>query len=74
MAKMKYKSLQEAIKAGCEGARNKELENIMAGLYAYGRDETDRLVKEAVKQNKKLVFYYASDDDLLCDVLSYKFV
>lgn len=74
MAKMKYTSLQEALKAGSEGARDEELENIMAGVYAFGREETDRLIKEAAKRNKKLVFYYASELDLESDVLSYKFV
>lgn len=47
--------------------------DITAGYSFYGVDRVLELVAEAEQQNKKLVFFYASDEDQQIDKLSYKF-
>lgn len=46
---------------------------ITGGLCFYGFDRVLELVAEAESKEKKLVFYYATDHDLECGIVSYKF-
>ncbi len=54
-------------------SREEEFQNIMAGAYAYGHDRVDELLAKAAKLEKCLVFYYKNEEDIECDILSYKF-
>ena len=47
--------------------------DIPNGFSFYGIDRVLELVAEAEIKQKKLVFYYASDHDMQCDLLSYKY-
>ena len=47
-------------------------QEILAGVYAFGHSEVERLLEDAFNQNKLLRFYYASQKDLMCDVLSFR--
>ena len=47
--------------------------DITGGFSFYGVVRVLELVAEAESKQKKLVFYYATDHDLKCDILSYKF-
>lgn len=48
-------------------------QDVWGGLAFYGRDKVLELVKEANEKEKKLVYYYASEEEQLADILSYKF-
>ena len=50
-----------------------EENDITAGISAYGVARVLELVAEAEDKKQKLVFYYASDEDMEADALSYKF-
>ena len=45
-----------------------------AGLIAFGPEETERLLKKALKKKQKVDFYYKNEHDLKCDLLSYRFI
>lgn len=47
--------------------------DITSGYSFFGIDQVLSLVKEAERQNKKLVFYYATEEDERIDKLSYRF-
>lgn len=47
--------------------------DITSGYSFYGVARVLELVAEAESNQKKLVFYYATEHDLKCDILSYKF-
>lgn len=48
--------------------------NIMAGVYAYGFEIVKELLEKAQKRGERLEFYYKTDEDLLSDILSFRFV
>jgi hypothetical protein len=45
----------------------------MAGMYAFGHARVDELLATTSKRKKCLVFYYKTEYDLDCDILSYRF-
>ena len=45
----------------------------LAGISYYGIARVLELLAEANTNNKKLVYFYASEEDQLADKLSYKF-
>lgn len=47
--------------------------DITSGYSYFGIDMVKDLVAEADRQKKKLIFYYATDEDQQLDKLSYKF-
>ena len=49
----------------------KELQTVMAGVYAFGNIEMDTIIKEALLQNKK--FYIKHDSEKL-DLATYKLI
>lgn len=70
----RYKDMNEVSAALAGGETNEELDNLMAGVYAYGRERVNELLAQARQDETKLVFFYASDDDMEADILSFKFV
>jgi hypothetical protein len=51
----------------------RQLKNLMAGAYAFGDTEIERLIN-TLKSNQRLDFYYRTIEDLQCDKLSYRIV
>ena len=55
-------------------ATGETIKEVGAGLLAFGDEEMDSLMQQALDKNQKLDFYYASDEDQLADKLSYRFI
>jgi hypothetical protein len=54
--------------------RTGQIENEITGGFSFcGTVCVLELIAEAESKQKKLVFYYATDHDLECDIMSYKF-
>jgi hypothetical protein len=52
---------------------NQDRKEMMSGFTFYGLDRVMELIQEAQQRQKKLVFFYKDDNDLRCDILSYRF-
>lgn len=70
---MKYNTVNEVYQAKSNGITDPEIDNILAGVYAYGKEKVDELLQQARQNETTLVFYYATPEDELMDALSYKF-
>lgn len=69
---MKFKSIKDVGEAMNKGIVDPDIDEMMAGVYAYGMDMVDELIKEANDQGKRLRFFYATPEDENMDLLSYK--
>lgn len=51
-----------------------EFKQVQIGLYHYSVKQVTDLLQQCMKENKKLEFYYASDEDRNIDSVSHRLV
>ena len=51
-----------------------EDKTIMQGVVFFGQQKVEEIAGLAVEQEKKIDFFYANDDDLKSDILSWRLI
>ena len=51
-----------------------QLKDVVIGMFAFGKVAMDSVCEEALNEDKLIEFYVASEDELVMDKLSYRFI